>query len=109
MWIYELQINSNSPLVSAKEVYERIRYWPQLGIVSVVDDHVIAVFEGGTRTLCNNLVERLKKVPGVKSVEICEAIEDEQLPGAVRCQSFGQRISQSIWSGMTIPTAGKPN
>lgn len=108
MWIYELRINAADTNGSAKELYESIRYWPQLGIVSIVDDYIVAVFEGATQQICRNLVERLRKQPGVKSVEVCEVVEDQQVPGAIRCQSFGQRISQSLWSGMTSPSTSKP-
>lgn len=108
MWIYELRINAADPNGSAKELYEAIRYWPQLGIVSVVDDYIVAVFEGATQTICRNIVERLRNQPGVKSVEVYEVVEDQQVPGAIRCQSFGQRISQSLWSGMTGPAPTKP-
>lgn len=108
MWIYELRISAADPNGSAKELYEAIRYWPQLGIVSVVDDYIVAVFEGATQHVCRNIVERLRKHPGVTSVEVCEVVEDQQVPGAIRCQSFGQRISQSLWSGMTEPAPTKP-
>ena len=108
MWIYELRINAAENNGSAKELYESIRHWPQLGIVSIIDDYIVAVFEGATQQICRNLVERLRKLPGVKRVEVCEVVEDQQVPGAIRCQSFGQRISQSLWSGMTSPSTGKP-
>jgi hypothetical protein len=108
MWIYELRINAADPGGSAKELYEAIRYWPQLGIVSVVDDYIVAVFEGATQQVCRHLVERLRKQPGVKSVVVSEVVEDKQVPGAIHCQSFGQRISQSLWSGMTGPSMTKP-
>ena len=108
MWIYELRINAAETNGSAKELYESIRYWPQLGIVSIVDDYIVAVFEGATQQICRHLVERLRKQPGVKSVEVCEVVEDQQAPGAIHCQSFGQRISQSLWSGMTSPATSKP-
>lgn len=108
MWIYELRINAAETHGSAKELYESLRYWPQLGIVSIVDDYIVAIFEGANQQICRNIVERLRIQPGVKSVEVCEVVEDQQTPGAIRCQSFGQRISQSLWSGMTNPPASKP-
>ncbi len=66
MWIYELRINAADPNGSAKELYEAIRYWPQLGIVSIVDDHIVAVFEGATQNICRNIVERLRNQRGSK-------------------------------------------
>lgn len=108
MWIYELRINASEAKGSVKELYESIRYWPQLGIVSIVDDYIVAVFEGVSQQACDVLIERLRKQPGVKSVEVCEVVEDQPVPVAVRCQSFGQRISQSLWSGMIGPSPTKP-
>ncbi|MFN7873695.1 MAG: hypothetical protein ACK5PB_00150 [Pirellula sp.] len=108
MWIYELRINASDPKGSAKELYEAIRYWPQLGIVSIVDDYIVAVFEGATQHVCRNIIERLRNQPGVKSVEVCEVVEDQQVPGAISCQSFGQRISQSLWSGMMVSSTTRP-
>ena len=109
MWIYELRINAAEPETSANDVYETIRYWPNLGIVRIVDGYVVAVFEGATQQACRHLVERLRIVPGVKSVEICEVVEDQQIPGVKEWQSFGQRISQSLWSGMVAPpSTGEP-
>ena len=108
MWIYELRIKALGNGGTVRDLYESIRYWPQLGIVSIVDDCIVAVFEGATLQVCELLVARLRKLPAVQSVEISEAIEDQQSKGAIRCQSFGQRISQSIWSGMTSPSATEP-